>query len=153
VISRPDPDDVVVRLKSGNPSTVYLLGTPSAPDQYTVRTRDEAVSQAVAFAKRQQVRAWFTSGNDDLCCSERFERARSLETERMTKAGKRKTEPRVIRTANHSPEVASHGPADVTDHEIARRAYDLYLARGREDGHDLEDWFHAEQEVRRASAR
>jgi hypothetical protein len=65
VIARPDPDDVVVRLKRGNPSTVYLLGTPSAPDQYAIRTRDEAVSQAVAFAKRQQVRAWFTSGNDD----------------------------------------------------------------------------------------
>jgi DUF2934 family protein len=88
-----------------------------------------------------------------LCCSERFERTRSFGTERMTKTGKRKTGPRVVGTTNHAPEVASHEPADVTDHEIARRAYELYLARGREDGHDLEDWFHAEQEVRRASAR
>jgi hypothetical protein len=34
-----------------------------------------------------------------------------------------------------------------TDAEIARRAYDLYLARGREDGHDVEDWVQAEREL------
>jgi hypothetical protein len=34
-----------------------------------------------------------------------------------------------------------------TDTEIARRAYDLYLARGREDGHDVEDWLEAEREL------
>jgi hypothetical protein len=34
-----------------------------------------------------------------------------------------------------------------TDAEIARRAYDLYLARGREDGHDVEDWIQAEREL------
>jgi hypothetical protein len=54
---------VIVRLKRGNPSAVYLLGTPSAPDQFILRTRDEAVSQAIAFAKRERVRAWF-SGDD-----------------------------------------------------------------------------------------
>jgi hypothetical protein len=32
---------------------------------------------------------------------------------------------------------------------IARRAYELYLARGGEDGHDLEDWLRAENELRR----
>jgi hypothetical protein len=40
----------------------------------------------------------------------------------------------------------------VTADDIARRAYDRYLARGCQDGHDLEDWFQAEQEVRRARA-
>jgi len=30
---------------------------------------------------------------------------------------------------------------------VARRAYELYENRGREDGHDLEDWFRAEAEV------
>ena len=35
----------------------------------------------------------------------------------------------------------------VTDTEIARRAYDLYLARGRDDGHDVEDWLEAEREL------
>jgi len=32
---------------------------------------------------------------------------------------------------------------------IARRAYELFEMRGREDGHDWEDWFRAESEVLR----
>ena len=31
--------------------------------------------------------------------------------------------------------------------QIRRRAYELYEARGREDGHDLEDWQQAEAEI------
>ena len=61
----PDEGDVVVRQKRGNPSTVYLLGTPSAPEQFILRTRDEAVSQALAFAKQQRVRAWFAKGDEE----------------------------------------------------------------------------------------
>jgi len=34
---------------------------------------------------------------------------------------------------------------------IAERAYELFLARGSEHGHDLEDWFIAESQV--AAAR
>jgi hypothetical protein len=60
----PEDGDIVVRQKSGKPS-VYVLGIPSAPAQFQVRTRDEAVAQALAFAKRQQVRAWFTKGDDE----------------------------------------------------------------------------------------
>ena len=30
---------------------------------------------------------------------------------------------------------------------ISKRAYELYVDRGMEDGHDLEDWFRAEQEL------
>jgi hypothetical protein len=60
----PDNGDVVIRQKRGNPSTVYLLGTPLTPDQFTVRTRDDAVSQALAYAKRQRVRAWFAKGDE-----------------------------------------------------------------------------------------
>jgi hypothetical protein len=30
---------------------------------------------------------------------------------------------------------------------IARRAYERYEARGRKDGHDMEDWFEAEREL------
>jgi len=35
------------------------------------------------------------------------------------------------------------------DHEerIRRRAYELYVARGREIGHDVEDWLEAEVEM------
>lgn len=31
--------------------------------------------------------------------------------------------------------------------EIRRRAYELYEARGRGDGHDVEDWLEAETEI------
>ena len=37
-----------------------------------------------------------------------------------------------------------------TQEEIARRAYELYLARGGEHGHDLEDWARAEAELIRS---
>jgi hypothetical protein len=59
----PDSDDVVVKIKRGNPRTVFVLRTSVTPDQFIVPTRDEAVSQAVAYAKRQRVRAWL-SGDD-----------------------------------------------------------------------------------------
>ena len=62
----PEDGDVVVRQKRGNPSLVYCLGTPSAPEQFILRTRDEAVAQALAFATRQCVRAWFANGADEL---------------------------------------------------------------------------------------
>ena len=32
--------------------------------------------------------------------------------------------------------------------EIARRAYEIYLARGGQHGHDVEDWLQAEHELR-----
>ena len=34
------------------------------------------------------------------------------------------------------------------DHDIARRAYELYEQRGRDDGHDLDDWLQAERDLR-----
>jgi hypothetical protein len=34
-----------------------------------------------------------------------------------------------------------------SDGDIATRAYDRYLARGRADGHDIDDWLAAEQEL------
>jgi hypothetical protein len=33
------------------------------------------------------------------------------------------------------------------DHQIRLRAHELYVARGREDGHELEDWLRAEEEI------
>ena len=65
VMALPDKNDVVIRQRHGNPSIVFVLGTPSTPDQFILRTRDEAVSQALAYAKRQHVRAWFAKGDDD----------------------------------------------------------------------------------------
>jgi hypothetical protein len=35
----------------------------------------------------------------------------------------------------------------ITPDVIAQRAYALYLARGGQDGHHLDDWYRAEQEL------
>jgi len=44
---------------------------------------------------------------------------------------------------------ALHGLAiELTHEEIARRAYQLYEDRGGGHGHDLQDWFQAERELR-----
>ena len=31
--------------------------------------------------------------------------------------------------------------------QIRQRAYELYEERGKEDGHELEDWFRAKEEI------
>jgi Protein of unknown function (DUF2934) len=33
------------------------------------------------------------------------------------------------------------------EYQIRQRAYELYEARGREDGHEQEDWFRAKEEI------
>jgi hypothetical protein len=43
--------------------------------------------------------------------------------------------------------------AEAVAEEIRCRAYQLYEERGREDGHDLEDWLRAEDETTGRSER
>jgi hypothetical protein len=50
--------------------------------------------------------------------------------------------------AKRSTKLSAAPASKATDGDIARRAHDLYLARGREPGHDVEDWLQAEQELR-----
>ena len=38
------------------------------------------------------------------------------------------------------------------DDQIRLRAYELYEARGQKDGHELEDWLRAEEEITRKTA-
>lgn len=42
---------------------------------------------------------------------------------------------------------ASVQSPDADQDAVRKRAYELYVDRGMEDGHDLEDWLHAEQEL------
>ena len=39
---------------------------------------------------------------------------------------------------------------EVTDRDIACRAFELYCERGCQDGHDADDWLKAERELRSA---
>jgi len=36
------------------------------------------------------------------------------------------------------------------EEQVRTRAFELYEARGREDGHDIEDWLRAEAEITKA---
>jgi hypothetical protein len=45
---------------------------------------------------------------------------------------------------------ATEQPLDVTDIEIARRAYELYEQRGCTHGYDIDDWLLAERDLRLA---
>lgn len=50
---------------------------------------------------------------------------------------------KVRESEESSPDLPSAEQLD----EIRRRAYELYEARGGEEGHDLEDWNQAEAEI------
>ena len=38
---------------------------------------------------------------------------------------------------------------DKTTEAVKKRAYELYLKRGRVPGHEWEDWFEAERQIKR----
>jgi hypothetical protein len=44
-------------------------------------------------------------------------------------------------------------PTPSLEQQIRNRAYQLYEERGREDGHELEDWLRAEAEASRMVAK
>ncbi len=51
-----------------------------------------------------------------------------------------------------SPATVTSEPHEL-EQQIRLRAYELYEARGREDGHDLEDWLRAKEEITQKSVR
>ena len=53
-----------------------------------------------------------------------------------------------VNGAQRPSEGPGHSVQLIDSEAIARRAFELYQLRGDEDGHDLEDWFQAEDETR-----
>lgn len=51
-----------------------------------------------------------------------------------------------------SPTAVTREPQEL-ENQISLRAYELYEARGREDGHEQEDWLRAEEEITRKKVR
>jgi len=43
--------------------------------------------------------------------------------------------------------MTERGTRELPTTEVERRAYELYLERGGEDGHDVDDWIAAEREL------
>jgi Protein of unknown function (DUF2934) len=69
----------------------------------------------------------------------------------MAKSAKRETDDAVTSAADRSSKLPNRS-AHVTENDIARRAYDLFLARGCEHGHHVDDWLQAECELREAAS-
>jgi hypothetical protein len=61
----PYRDDVVVQQRHRDSPTIFLLGTPAAPDQFIIRSWEGAVSQAIAYAAHQRVCAWYAKGDGE----------------------------------------------------------------------------------------
>jgi hypothetical protein len=51
------------------------------------------------------------------------------------------------KTINNLLTMPMHGTTTAASTEIAARAFELYCKRGRQGGHDVEDWLQAEQEL------
>jgi outer membrane protein TolC len=66
----------------------------------------------------------------------------------MVKSARRKTAEAVITAANRSSKSLQNLSGQATDRDIARRAYELYEERGREHGHEVDDWLLAERDLR-----
>jgi hypothetical protein len=68
----PEDGDIVVREEKREGVLIYVLHIAPGADQYLVRTREEAVAQAVTFARREHVRAWLTDEGYDFTLVEDF---------------------------------------------------------------------------------
>lgn len=57
--THPAANDVVVRQEVIQRTTLYVLRTPSCPDQLHVCSREAACAHALAFARFAHLAAWF----------------------------------------------------------------------------------------------
>jgi hypothetical protein len=58
----------------------------------------------------------------------------------------------MAKDTDKKPVLVSTEPQNLEE-DIRRRAYELYEARGREDGHELEDWIRAKEEITKEKVR
>jgi hypothetical protein len=49
--------------------------------------------------------------------------------------------------ATKKPSSAATSESQELEHQIRLRAYELYETRGKEPGHEQEDWFRAKEEI------
>jgi hypothetical protein len=69
----------------------------------------------------------------------------------MAKSARPTTNNALTMPSVDSPRTPAIAPG-VTENDIARRAFERYCDRGREDGHDVDDWLNAERELRVSSS-
>ncbi len=64
----------------------------------------------------------------------------------MSKA-QRKTKSIKLVIPEDQPSVTTENHRAISKDDVAPRAYELFVARGRVDGHDVEDWLEAERQL------
>jgi len=69
----------------------------------------------------------------------------------MPKSARRRTDNVLSMSSVMESPTALSITSGVSESDIARRAFELYCDRGREDGHDVDDWLNAERELRDVS--
>ena len=69
----------------------------------------------------------------------------------MAKSARRTTNNVLTMPSVGSPSAPAIAPG-VTESDVARRAFELFCDRGREDRHDVDDWLNAERELRDVSS-
>jgi hypothetical protein len=74
----PQDGDIVIRQENREGGIVYVLHTAPGPDQYVLRSREEAVALAATVAKRQGVRTWLTDEGYDFVLLEDFRAVESI---------------------------------------------------------------------------
>lgn len=74
----PQDGDIVVREEQRGESQVYVLHTAPRADQYEFHRREEGIAQAVALARRDDVRAWLTDEGYDFVLLESFREPESV---------------------------------------------------------------------------
>jgi hypothetical protein len=67
----------------------------------------------------------------------------------MPKAARRRSD-NVLTMPSTEPPTAVPLASEISQGDIARRAFELYCDRGRQDGHDVDDWLNAQRELREA---
>jgi hypothetical protein len=60
---------------------------------------------------------------------------------------------RTTATRRQTPALAVMKSAPEVQEQIRRRAHELYEQRGRDDGHELDDWLQAESEMTKQKAK
>jgi hypothetical protein len=64
-----------------------------------------------------------------------------------------KSRSKTVVIVEDSPVAETPASANIEQKHIAERAYELYVSRGCEEGHDLEDWLKAERELTASGTR
>jgi hypothetical protein len=74
--STPKNGDVIVRQAELEGTSIYILSVVPGPGQYFLRTREQAVAQALAFATLTSARAWVVEGDAGLALLANPDRSR-----------------------------------------------------------------------------